>query len=126
MQNECILREYAIQNTVDNIVPSVMHNEIRGMLNEIRVFDVFTATHKSILPNANLLPAAAVNHFKPWLKTYYIYLYSLNPTFREKSYKKLIRSINLFVIENPDFGVKKNGVIQTIVVSPLKMELQHI
>lgn len=121
LQNDCFLREYAIKATVDNLSPVIMHAEIREMLNDIRIFDVASASYKTILPNVSLLPGSAVKHFKPWLYTYYVHQYSLSPTLREKSYKKLIHSMMVFKRENPDFGLIKKGVVRTTVVSPVKI-----
>ena len=123
LQNDCLLREYAIKSTVDNLTPAVMHAEIRDMLNTIRIFDVVSASYKTILPNVSLLPGTAVKQFKPWLYTYYVHQFSLSPTLREKSYEKLIQSIILFIRENPEFGSVKKGVVRAKVVSPVKIKL---
>ena len=123
LQNDCFLREYAIKATVDNLTSAVMHAEIRDMLNDIRIFDVASASYKTILPNVSLLPGSAVKQFKPWLYTYYVHQYSLSPTLREKSYKKLIQSMVLFIRLNPEFGSVKRGVIRTTVVCPVKIRL---
>ena len=123
IKNDCTLREFAIKSTVDSLSPYVMHREIRDMLNDIRVFDNVTAVYKTILPNVTLLPANTVKHFKPWLHSYYVYLYSLSPHSRERSYKKLIKSMILFINENPEFGIIKNGVVRATIVSPPKIIL---
>ena len=121
-RNECVLREHANKATVDNFRPVVVYSEIRNMLQDIHVFDVITGANKTILPNAKLLPGFALTHFKSWLYAYYIYVYSLSPTLRDRSYKLLVRSLMLFVKENPDFGQIKNGVVRTVIVSPPKIQ----
>lgn len=121
MRNECVLRDYAIEATVDSFTSIFLHAEIRQMLQDVRVFDVTSAAYITIIPNVSLLPAKTMSYFKPWLHAYYIHNYSLSPMTRERSYKKLIKSIVLFRQENPEFGTKKNGIIHTTIVSPLKM-----
>jgi hypothetical protein len=120
MQNEGLLREYAIKNTVDALTPGAMNNEIREMMNDIRIYDVSTTTYKTIIPNVKLLPCSSMKQFKAWLYMYYVHLYSLSPATRERCYKKLLRSMMNFVSENPSFGVVKKGVVRTEIDSPIK------
>jgi hypothetical protein len=127
LQNEGMLREYAIKNTVDALGPATMHSEIREMIQDVRVYDAVSATYKTILPNVKLLPCSVLKHFKPWLYMYYVHLYSLSPATREQSYKKMIRSMVTFAAENPNFGVIKKGVVRTEINSPLsKIIEQHL
>ena len=120
-RNDCMLREFAIQSTVNGMAPVELYAEIRAMLTEIRVFDVSSGAYKTILPNVTLLPITAIKVFKPWLHLYYVYLYSLSPTLRDKSYKKLIKSMVLFIRENPEFGLVKRGVVRGDIQCPPKV-----
>jgi hypothetical protein len=124
-RNEGMLREYAIQSTVNNMAVIEMTAEIRTMLTEIRVFDIASGSYNTILPNVILLPITAIKEFKPWLQLYFVYLYSLSPSLREKSYKKLIKSMMLFTRENPDFGIIKRGVVRAEIQCPPKVNVPY-
>jgi len=124
--NDCLLREHAIKATVESLTAGPLHSEIRNMLNDIRIFDVRSANYTSILPNALLLPAGTVVHFKPWLYMFYVHLYSYSPSLREKMYKKLIRSIVTFLEENPEFGQVKQGVVRATIVSKPKVPVYRL
>lgn len=126
MQNESVLREYAIKSTVESLSPTVARAEIRDFFDIIRVYELTTATYQPIMPNARMLPNSELLQFKPWLHAYYVHSYSLNPTYKNRTYKKLIQSMMRFTTDNPCFGMVKNHIIQTEVnhkIPPFKHEL---
>ena len=119
LQNECMLREYAIRSTLDAMPPVALNLEIRDMLCDIRMFDAVSRTQTTIIPNALLLPCSCLHAFKPWLKAYYYYIYSLSPLHREHCYKKLTKAMIEFVVSNPEFGVVKRGVVRAVIDKPV-------
>lgn len=119
LQNECMLREYAIRSTLDAMPPVALNLEIRDMLCDIRSYDAVSRTERTIIPNALLLPCSCLHAFKPWLKAYFIYIYSLSPLHREHAYKKLTKAMIEFVSANPNFGVVKRGVVRSNLENPV-------
>jgi len=116
-RNECLLREYAIRSTVEAMPAAIISAEVRAMLNDMRVFDALSGSYKTVLPNVALLPSKSLTIFKPWLHLYYVHLYSLSPTLREKSYKKIFQAMVRFIRDNPEFGVVRKGVVRSDLVS---------
>ena len=118
-QNECMLREHAIKTTVDSINPMVARSEIRDLLKQTKVYDVETHQYNPIVQNAEMIPANVLLQFKPWLYAYYVYNYSLNPAYKNKTYRKLVNNMIQFVFENPEFGKIKNHIVQTLTKRPI-------
>ena len=119
LQNECMLREYAIRSTLESMPPVALNLEIRDMLCDIRMYDAVSRTQTTIIPNALLLPCSCLHAFKPWLKAYFTYVYSLSPLTREHCYKKLTKAMIEFVRSNPEFGVVKRGVVRAVLEHPV-------
>jgi hypothetical protein len=44
-------------------------------------------------------------------------MYSLSPTLREKSYKKIFQAMVRFIRDNPGFGIVRKGVVRSDLVS---------
>jgi hypothetical protein len=120
LKNECALRDTIIKSMVKNFAPKAAHREIRYMLEEIRVCESYSKHNRSLIPNATLLPAHALDQFKPWLYAYYTHLYSFNPYMRQAAYKNLIKSMLEFAAKNKKFGMLQNSLVCTEVLHPVE------
>jgi len=118
IKNECALREHNAIAFVHNMPPEEVVTEVRHMFAEIRAFN----RGSSIMPNWDLMPPAVLQKFKPWLYLYEVYCYTLNPYMRAAIYSRLVKTIFLFLAENPTFGQKKNHIVVTEFKSGVKRE----
>jgi hypothetical protein len=107
LRHEPIVREYLIERYSKNLSdPNTLRFEIRQMLVDIKV-----------IPNAKSLPKTCLLPFKPWLKVYFTYLYSLNQWLRFNSFQTLQRAATEFLKVNKKFGTMERHIIHTEIES---------
>ena len=120
LQNECTLRDIILTAHIKNLTPKMVHREVRQLFEEVRIFDTKIGTYRPIIPKHDLLPASSLFQFKPWLYAYFSHMYSFNPYLRSIAQKNLIKTMLVFVAENPAFGSTDKGLVCSKITNPVR------
>lgn len=120
LQNECALREVILKSNVKNFTPNMVQREVRHLFEEVRIYEPKTGGYRPALPKHDLIPAHALEQFKPWLYAHYTHMYSFNPYLRQTAQKSLLKAMLVFLAENPKFGTVQKGIINTVVKHPVR------
>jgi hypothetical protein len=105
--NECLLREYAIRNFIDNHSNmSSVYDDIFNMINS-----VFLYTKKKINIHPEFPKKELISIMKPYLCLYYESMYSLTVTKKYTARVTLTNKLRNFYDYNPLFGRKKMEIL---------------
>ncbi len=126
-QYECLLKDVVVAQSIGNYTPAQFNLEVLHMFQTVKMLDKINNTYVCIIKNSNQLPAACLAQFKPWLKLFFTYLYTLNPYLKHVSLKKLMKQMIAFKNENPLFGEYVNAQIVSAVKRPIRfIEFENV
>jgi hypothetical protein len=116
---EGILKDYILDNAIDNFDNKRTTDEVNIMFADITIYNYHTRKDEPIF--SNTIPMENLLGFKQLLYHYFHYLYSMNSFYRNIEYVKLIKKIIAFKKENPLFET------QQIITVPLhELSYKHI
>ena len=98
---EYLLREVSIQKYVETTDTDHLHSDIKDMIHLILIRNKYKISIHKEFPQQKL-----VDVMRPYLHLWYTSFYSLIPSKREASIKRLTRKLIKFVKFNPKFGRK--------------------
>ena len=96
LKYEPIVRDIVIKSVVDNMTNVQKSLEIRNMLLNTTIYDDVQETHTPIL-NPNRLTPTLMGKLRPLLYHYFIYLYSLNPYYRQASNSIILKTLLSYI-----------------------------
>uniref|UniRef100_A0A6C0EPN7 Uncharacterized protein n=1 Tax=viral metagenome TaxID=1070528 RepID=A0A6C0EPN7_9ZZZZ len=120
--NMYLLREYAINNYVNNSAKNVICNEIDNMIKKYNnkiVNNKFINRNRQIIIHKDFPKDKLIKIFKPYLLLLFKSLYSLIPQIKEESYNILMSKLFAFQKFNPSFG-RRNAVVEWKYTKDLK------
>lgn len=92
LKYEPLVRDIVIKSNVDNMTAVQKALEIRNMLLHITIYDEAQEEHVPILDPIRLTPTLTA-FLSKLLHHYFIYLYSLNPYYRQASHTTLLKTL---------------------------------
>ena len=119
-QYECLLKDVVVAQYISAYTPAQLNVEIVHMFETVKMLDKIKNTYVCVVKNANQLPSKCLAQFKPWLKLFFTYLYTLNPYLKHVSLKKLMKHMIAFKHENPLFGEYVEARIVYAVKRPIR------
>ena len=96
LKYEPILRDIVIKSVVDNMTNVQKSLEIRNMLLHTTIYDDEEEAHIPIL-NPNRVTPTLMVKLRPLLHHYFIYLYSLNPYYRQASNTIILKTLLSYI-----------------------------
>ena len=121
LKYEGLVKEYIIDNKIKNYTQAEICAELRNMFNEITIYSLATLEYTPILANTDKIPDDVLVNFKSLLYHYNHSLFSMNSTYKQTEYNKLIKKIVAFISENPFFTITYE-----ITVPITKVNYKHI
>jgi hypothetical protein len=128
IDNEPMIREYAIRDYINNSTTTVLSEHILNMLDEFNLDCEYNRSQNRIIIDRNFPKNKLVKIMKPYLKLYFSSLYSLNIVKQRYCRNLLYKKLILFNTYNIRFGmriVKAERVVPEKIGDPVKINIVH-